>query len=530
MKTLVDAYLDHRFKWRPVDATFMGATGHDDRLPPIDAVCISAERAEIASLKQLSEQDTAAHPHDRALISAELEMENERLENRPRQANPAWLTGEAAFGIIVLLLPQSEPWRREAFSARLAAIPAFLEAGRALIGDRPTPAGWVARAQVEAKAMASFLRNDIKLHPAWSEEWAADADAAAGAFDTFQASILSLPDADPACGAAHLARVFSICHGLTITPDEAVARAEEAFDRCSAQLVDTGHAIDPTTPWQEQVAALSKIGPDQAADLVASYRHWDEAASAAAAEHGLVTPEYSYGLDYRALPPWFTTLAEKLYFLFYRSPPGLDPQAGSVYWVMPVKGGDFSPHSTAMIKAIHAVHHGSVGHHTQNARARASASRLGRIAATDCAMGLAFPAALTLVEGWACHVEDVLIEAPGFYTPTEVLLLKSFERRNAASVMVDVNLHMGRWSMVDAHRFYAEKAGYAPSRVASEVVRNTMFPGSRATYWLGVEGIRELRKRWTGNIQEFHDTLLSFGHVPLAWVEVAMAESGKIKP
>lgn len=528
MTDLLDAYLAHRFEWHPVDATFMGARGHDDRLPRLDADCIASERAEIAVLLELCAQDTAAHPHDRALIAAELALEDERLVSRPNQHNPAWLTGEAGFGIVSLLLPQSEPWRPEAIAARLAAIPEFLAAGRALIGERPVPKGWVARARAEAVALAAFLRGDIALHPVWFGNWAAAAEAAAHAFDNFATSLSSLSDADPACGAAHLARVFATCHGLRVTPEEALARAEGAFARCGEELVDMARAIDPDTSWQDQVAALSSIGPDRAEDVLDSYRHWDAAARDAAAAHGLVTPERDYALEYRVLPPWFAAIAGPLYFLFYRSPPGFDPKGGSVYWVMPAGTENLSAHSTAIVKTIHAVHHGSVGHHTQNARARGAAARLARVAATDCAMGLAFPAALTLVEGWACHVEDLLIEAPGFYTPAEVLLLKSFERRNAASVLVDVNLHSGTWSAAEAERFYAEEAGFAPARVAGEIIRNSMFPGSRATYWLGVEGIRTLRQRWTGSTQDFHDTLLSFGHVPLAWVEEAMEEAGQL--
>ncbi len=245
-----------------------------------------------------------------------------------------------------------------------------------------------------------------------------------------------------------------------------------------------------------------------------SYRDWDARTLAAAA--GLVTPECGYGLDYRQFPDWAVNVAESLYFLFYRSPPAMEAGSGSVYWVG--RTGDdpaayLAANNTAMVKTIHAVHHGSVGHHTQNARARAAASRLGRIAGTDCAMGLAFIGAGTLIEGWACYVEDLLIETDGFYTPTEVLLLKSFERRNAASVMVDVNIHTGAWSLEQAQKFYAEKAGFAPSRVAGEVVRNAMFPGSRLMYWLGVDGIRKLRSRWRGTTLDFHDNLLSYGHL-----------------
>jgi hypothetical protein len=527
MTALVDDYLAHRFKWRPVDATFMGADGHDHRLPPLGKNCIETELDEIRILRDWVARDTESHAHDRRMIAAELRVEQARLQTRPRQHNPAWATGEAGFGILSLLLPQSAPWRTEAIVARLNAIPTFLADAHAMIGDTPVPSGWVERAVSEAAAMALFLRDDIALHEAWNRVWEKPANAAAEAFDGFAAGLDGLPDADPACGSDHLALILHDLHDLPISAEEAMAAARASFARCGEELERMAQDIDPETSWQDQIAALSQIHPASAGAVRDCYRHWDAAARDAAEAHGLVTPEREYDLDYRELPPCFRRIAGPMYFLFYRSPPALNPGQGSVYWVMPAD--DLSAHNVAMVKAIHAGHHGSVGHHTQNARARAAGSRLGRIAATDCSMGLAFQGALTLVEGWACHVEDLLMEADGFYTPAETLLLKSFERRNAASVLVDLGLHSGAWSLAECERFYAEEAGFAPARVHGEVIRNAMFPASRATYWLGVEGIRALRKRWAGTTQEFHDTLLSFGHVPLRIVEDEMAAAGQLQ-
>lgn len=528
MSDLVDLYLAHRFKWRPVDATFMGDTDHDHRLPPVGEGCISEELGEIEVLLTKAKADAASHSHDRRMIIAELTLEKARLTTRPRHHNPAWYSGEAGFGVISLLLPQSAPWRREAIFHRIQKIPQFLKQGRFLIGDQPTPAGWVERATKECQALALFFQEDIRLHEAWETRWEAAAETAATALNRFAASLGTLQDADPACGEEHLEKVFKIGHALDITCDDAVAQAKAAFLRCEDELAEMARVIDPAKSWQDQIAALAEIHPASAEEVVDSYRYWDTTARDAAAAHKLVTPERDYGLEYRELPECFTRIASAMYFLFYRSPPGLNPGNGSVYWIMPSKGGDLAGHNTAMVKAIHAVHHGSVGHHTQNARARAAESRLGRIAATDCAMGLAMPGALTLVEGWACHVEDLLMEAPGFYTVAEKLFLKSLERRNAASVLVDINLHRKHWSLQQAERFYAEEAGFAPTRVHSEVVRNSMFPGSRATYWLGVEGIRMLRRQWKGTALEFHDELLRYGHVPLSFVKEAMEENGKI--
>jgi len=450
---------------------------------------------------------------------------------RPRLANPAWLSGEAAFAVISLLLPQTAPVRPDALRTRLAAIPAFLADGAAAIAGTPTPAGWVQRARREAQAMAVFLRQDIALHDDYSPDWDNARNDAAAAFESFAATIADFPDADPACGEEFLALTMKRQHGLDLSPAEAVEQARAAFDRMGEELVSMASAIDKDRSWQDIVAGLSKIGPASVDEAFASYRAIDRDARAAAA--GLVTPAVEYELDYRWMSPCFRRISQSLYFLFYRSPPGLDAGQGSVYWITP-PGDDeaafLAANNTATVKTIHSVHHGGVGHHTQNARARAAQSRLARIAGTDCALGLAFLGAGTLIEGWACYVEDLLMEAPGFYSPEEEILLKQYERRNAASVLVDINLHLGRWTQEQAVAFYRDEAGFAPSRVEGEVVRNSMLPGSRLMYWLGVEGIKTLRRRWKSDTLSFHDTLLSYGHVPLAWIAEEMDRAGQLNP
>ncbi|OEO28882.1 hypothetical protein VW23_028020 [Devosia insulae DS-56] len=533
--SLVDDFLSHHWTWRPVDATFMGDKAHDALLPPVGDDVIDEERRSIAALRERL-QDTAipddiGNRLDRRMMLAELAVQDMAAAERSRLRNPAWYSGEAAFAVISLLLPQSAPVRHDALIARLGAIPGFLHAAAGGLARRPTPAGWVNRARREAAAMAEFLAGDIKLHEEFADDWASPALAAAAAFTDFATAIAGLPDADPACGEVYLARLFETQHGLSIRPASAVDLAEASFERLGAELEDMAAAVDPNRTWEEIIAGLSAEHPGDAEAVIDSYMHWD--VQAVVDGHRLVTPAQEYDLDYRWMAPCFRKVSQSLYFLFYRSPPGLKPGEGSVYWVTP-PGENIetflASNNRATVKTIHSVHHGSVGHHTQNTRARASESRLARIAGTDCALGLAFLGSITLIEGWACYVEDLLMEAPGFYSPAEVLLLKQYERRNAASVLVDVRLHTGEWSMEEAMAFYRDKAGFAPARVEAEVVRNSMMPGSRAMYWLGVEGIRALRRRWKGDTLSFHDTLLSFGHVPLAWIGEEMHRAGLLNP
>ena len=535
---IVDAFLAHHWTWRPVDATFMGDQAHDSKLPPAHSQTLKEELAGIAALEKrlgnMTEPKELGDRLDYRLMRSELAIQKAAATSRPRLANPAWYSGEAAFSIISLLLPQSLPIRNDALLARMNGIADFLSAATDRLAKNPTPAGWVKRAQKEAVAMAGFLRSDLKFHEAYGEDWDEPAEAAAVAFDQFAERIGALPDADPACGEEYLTLLLSQVHGLKISPRDAVELAQAAFDRMSKELVEMGKILDPDKSWQDQLAALSATHPATVDETFDSYTLWDVRALVDGAELLDPTPAQEYDLDYRWMAPCFERISQSLYFLFYRSPPALNPGIGSVYWVNP-PGEDeeafLRANNTATVKTIHSVHHGSVGHHSQNARARVAESRLARIAGTDCALGLAFLGSGTLIEGWACYVEDLLMEAHGFYTPTEIMLLKQYERRNAASVLVDIRLHLGDWSLEEAMAFYRDQAGFAPARVEGEVVRNSMLPGSRMMYWFGVEGIKALRKRWADDdVGAFHDTLLSYGHVPLAWVAEEMERAGLLNP
>ena len=527
------AFLDHHLDFHPVDATFMGVRDRDHLLPRCDRAAASDERRALSALGarvEAAPQDSVGERLDRWVAAGEIACAEAALDTRPRFANPAWFTGEAAFSMVSLLLPQSLPHGCDGMAARLAALPDFLSDGRArLMEAGAAPAGWVARARREAAAMAGFLDASLHLHEAWRAEWAAPAGSAAAALRRFATGLDGLEDRDAAAGHQALALINARLHGMRETPEALAASAEAAFDRLGEELEADAARIDPGRSAPEILDDLALLHPPY--DAVAQrYRDWHEAASRAAA--GLVTPEHDYGLEYRVLSDPFRQLAGELYFLSYRSPSAFSPGQGSVYWLA-TPGEDRQAYlrgqSDATIKLIHAVHHGSIGHHTHNARARQAHSLLGRVAGTDCASGIAFLSGGMAVEGWACHAEDLLMEAPGFYTPEERLLLKQYERRNAASVLVDVRLHLGEWSQAEAARFYREEAGFAPQRVEAEVVRNSMFPGSRLMYWSGVEAIRALRRRWTGGTQDFHDTLLSYGHVPIPAIEAEMAREALIR-
>ncbi len=518
---LVSDFLRVHWEYNPVDASFAGVAAYDGALPPAGAGAAARENAELRALA--TRLDAVHVPGDAGArldarhVRARIAHQTAANASRPRQANPAWYSGEAAFGIVSLLLPSAVERDPGALVARLTALPDFLADGAAQLADSAVPSDWVTRARTELSALRRFLENP--LPPAAQRPPSQTTlNGARTALARFADALDALPAADPACGRDFLAVLMRDVHGLGQSPEELERDAQRAFDQTLAALSEAAARIDPARTWREQLAAASTVGPSPE-DVLPSYRQWHARALRDAAE--LVTPASDYGLEFAYLPGWARELAGDTYFLFYRSPPERAPGSGSTYWVAPAASDAEATrraHNTAAVKLVHAVHHGSIGHHTQNARARTSPSRIARMAGTDCASGIALLSAGTLVEGWACYAEDLLAEVPGFYTPAERLQLDYFELRNIACCLADLRLHAGRWDLEAMRRFYRDEVDFASARIWSETTRNSIFPASRLMYWTGSRRIKELRAASRLSAKDFHDALLGFGSVPVAWI------------
>lgn len=524
LQALLERFLKLYTEFRPVDATFMGLDGHDHRLPPADAGAIQREGLALEELRQESDKlppgSSSLERLETQMLQAQIRLAIRELQQRPRHHNPAWFTGEAAFGLISLLLPSDPPRNPEDLRQRLGAIPDFLKSGQQWLANRAIPADWVQRARLECSALGRLLDQGLRLHRFWSEQLERPTQSAIQAIRSFAAGLESHPQANPACGEEYLEFLMREAHGLPLGPQEAEALALEGFQRYRNELAAMAAQLDPSRDWREQLAALENEHP-ALEDVIPTYQRWNQRALEQADAAGLVTPARDYSLSFQILPEWARGVAGDLYFLFYRSPPAGRASRGSAYWVFPpgdnvnayLRGQNF-----ATIKITHVVHHGSIGHHTQNARARASQVRLGRLAGTDCAAGIAMLSGGTTIEGWACYVQDLMLEAENFYTPRERLVLKHAELRNAAMCLGDLRLHRGVWNLEQMRAFYREEVGIAAGRAWSETTRNSLYPATRLMYWLGTQAIRDLREKLGGEPRAFHDQLLEFGSVPVAWV------------
>lgn len=543
----LDDFLAAYYRHHPVHATFIGVHDYDDQLPDL------SERGAgdtLASMETLQQRLRRLPPEplneiellDRKLAEGFLQiLQWEFTSDHFHRGNPALYTGEAVFGIISLFLTAFAPLaeRITAAVARLEKVPGLLAQAKANV--RAAPPAWTERAIRECVGAQLFLGEGIDRLIA-EEGWMDPglrraADHAAGAFAEYQhhleTELRRHPTDGYACGEPALVLMMRQGHFLDIDPDEVVRYAEDELTRAEAHL--TQHAADfGARTWREALAQLADLHPP-AERYYARYSELWEACRAIAQAHELLTwPDFP--IRYIPRPAWARQAAPYLYFLFYRAPAAFNRPPVHLYLVTPIEPSMppeeqeklLRAHHDSVIKLNHVVHHGAIGHHVQNWYAYQAASRIGQIAAVDCASRIAMLCGGTMAEGWACYATYLMGEV-GFLTPLEMYAEYQTRLRMCARAIVDVRLHQGRFSLDDATAFYEQRAGMGPDAAYQEAVRNSMFPGTAMMYLMGTDRIiqlrREMAQRW-GNafsLRRFHDRFLSYGSVPVTLIAQEMA-------
>jgi Bacterial protein of unknown function (DUF885) len=536
----LDRFFDSYYRHRPVNATFIGFHDHDHRLPRRSDAAVEALVQEMASLRAelgsfREEELSPIEKLDSRLALGFLDIETWELESGYfHRRNPAWYTGECVFGIFSLLLREFAPLpeRLQCARSRLAEIPRLLDEGRENVRQARRP--WIERAIRECESALSFFDEGI-AHVPGSEELGKSSAPARAAFVGFRErleSLLDRPSTDVSAGEEAFSLLLRQGHALDEDAESIAARAvEELSERLDA--LETGARSFGARGFRDALALLEDERPLRDG-YYRRYREVWERSRALALEQALVSwPDYP--VEYVAQPRWARTSAPGLYFLFYRSPAPLDPIRPVDYLVTPLEPETSAEEAERILRATndsviklnHVVHHGGLGHHIQNWHAREAPSRVGRIAAVDCASRIAMLCGGTMAEGWASYATDVMNEA-GFLTPLEAYAEHHAHARSAARAIVDVELHCGRMSFDEAVRFYQEKTSMGERAARSEATKNSMFPGAAVIYFVGsglIHGLRRELERRDGaafDLRGFHDRFLAHGSIPVSLAAASM--------
>ena len=542
----LDDFFAAYYRRRPVNATFTGIHEHDACLPDLSERAVGDTVAEMQDLlrraRALAPDPFGSVPSiDRALAMGFLEIQTwEYGSTHFHRGNPCFYTGEAIFGVMSLFLTRSAPPadRTTEATTRMKAIPGLLAQAKGNV--REAPLAWTERAVRECTGAIAFLTGGVDVlvrdQLAGTPALAKAAREAAAAFEDLRSHLTNeLMRHDTgrySCGAEAFALLLRRGHFLERDADEIARWAEDEMRDAEADL--EAHAAEAgATTWRGALALLADHHPSAAG----YYRRFDEVRDECRAEverHRLIT-WVDRPVRFVPQPAWAREAAPYLYFLPYRSPPSFGAPAQHDYLVAPIDaatppdraGRILREQNDSVIKLNHVVHHGSVGHHFQNWHASSAASRIGRVAAVDCASRLAFFCAGTMAEGWATYATQLLADTD-LLSPLERMSARHGRLRAAARAFVDVRLHEGRLSLGDAARLYEERVGMSAAAARSEAVKNSMFPGAGLIYLAGSDLIRRLRDRVAVQqgsafeLRTFHDRLLKQGSLPIALITPEM--------
>lgn len=556
MSDVLDRFFEHYYKRRPVNATFTGIREYDWALPDWSDVGLWSLDAEMHALRA---ELLAAHPAaatddarvlrddvdalDAKLAVAFLDIQiAENASGHGVRGNPALWSGEAVFSIASLMMRDLESSAdiEGAVTARCGGLIPLLAEARDVMRDAPIPAEWVAKALRDCEGAEQLLTKGID---AWLIGRGPDPETANGvrlmagaAREAFRAYAAWLHTRKPtrastmSCGAAMYDLLLSQGHQCTQSRTELLAEARAAFAVEKVKLAELAASVAGS--WENAQAQMADDHPSAENYFKAFEETWARC-HARALEADVVTWA-DWPIRYVPFPAATRDAAPYLYYLFYRSPAPFSRYTVYDYVVPPLpddaaaREKHLRAWNQSVITLNHVVHHGAIGHHVQNWHAyHRATSRIGKIAAVDCANRVGMFCAGTMAEGWACYATE-LMEELDFLTPLERVSEQHSRIRFLARAIVDIELHQGTMTVDECVAFYRDEVGMSADVARAETTKNGMFPCTAIMYWLGTQGILDLRRDLQArhgaafSLKTFHDTLLGYGSIPVPLVSRLM--------
>jgi len=518
---LVDSYLDLRWNLDPVAASAAGLTAYDHRLGAHGEDEIQRYVAALKSLTgamEEAESDGLEHEIDRTALLDQARFTIHWLEReRAHVRNPTFWTSHVLEGLYQLLVLQDRPWehRARAAASRVRAVPGYLQQGKATLSECPCV---FVETCLDVVARGGSLIGEIRreLAPPDDETFLEDCDAATSALHEFGAylreELLNEGNNDFAIGEQAFNFRLHYQHALRNTAPELWRYGLALVEEVEAELAQAAERIDPGVPWQDVADRLRSEHPS-GSELVGAYAHQMDRARRFVEERGIVSiPEGP--LHVIATPAFLRPLIP---FAAYHPPGAFSPDRTGWFYVTPPEPG-IDPHHEERVLRDHceydlastALHEGYPGHHLQFLTAQRHERAVRRVVDTP----------LT-VEGWALYCEEMMAEE-GFYSgPEELLFQKIALLWRALRVVLDVGLHTRGMGFEEAVAQMMERVQVDRSHAEAEVRRYCAEPAYQLCYAVGRREIRSLREAYRAaqgadySLRAFHDTLLSYGGLPV---------------
>jgi uncharacterized protein (DUF885 family) len=546
---LADAYLDGAAALNPIEATFVGIAGHDDRLPdftpdwwhsvaeqrrgtlaaldaatPVD----STDRVTVAALREdltVREELRAAGWEESSLdvIASPVQLIRDVFDLTPVETVDDWAT--------VATRLRAVPTAVDGYieSLRFAASHGHVRARRQIeacanqCADNVGPEGFFARfaaqaAPADGADLPGALRTDLR----------AGAEGAAAAYDRLAAflrdELLPQGAANDACGRDLYTLCSRACVGSRIDLEETYEWGQQELARITREMAETAERIKPGATVDEAVAYLDESGSHTLEGTDALQRWMQEtsdAAIAALADVHFDIPEPIRRLECRIAPT-------QQGGIYYTGPSeDLVTRPGRMWWSVPRGITEFS----TWRERTTVYHEGVPGHHLQVAQTayrRAILNRWRRIGSWISGHG----------EGWALYAERLMADLGFLNDPADYLGMLDGQSMRAARVVLDIGVHCGlpapaevgggAWTYDKAWQFLSAHANLAEGFRRFELDRYLGWPGQAPSYkvgerlWLQMRDEARAREGDAFDLKSFHRRALDIGSVGLDVLRAAV--------
>jgi uncharacterized protein (DUF885 family) len=538
-----DGFFEAHARAHPEDGSTLGLREHAPRLGD------PSREAAMEELGQLRATLAAAGSFEPSTLDGDLRLDLDAVLRAARH-HARWIERDAdASNLELAMLPNGavqhallhveEEEHAEAVASRTEAVPEFLgrhaenlrrgaREGRTPDRDvvdafveRVLPGAASAMGSVAGGVVARAALAGVTLQSSLTARLASAGNAARAAYRAFAeviateiAPVARAGDVHVCLGEAETAFRLRETMGLESSIDELLALAERSLAQAHAALVEharaAGHAhVKSAADARDVVMAVLAPKPATVDDAVALYRGHLDGATRFVEERALVPVPEGLALELQPLPPG---VADGTVLTNWPAPL-LDARGKGHALYAP----DANEHPVVQTKNL-AVHEGIPGHYLQSACwQRGTPSPVRFLGVTDdVAMSRSYFGTMLSVEGWAVHMEQLLL-AEGFYDAGPERIFFAFcDAIRAMRVLLDLGLHARGMDEEEALRMITRATLMPESWARNQVLRSRRIPLQSLTYLVGSTEIASLRAGAARELDtlSFHRALLDLGPVP----------------
>jgi len=207
------------------------------------------------------------------------------------------------------------------------------------------------------------------------------------------------------------------------------------------------------------------------------------------------------------------------------SPGPYDKQGDTYYNVTPLTNYNdedaesyLREYNNYMLQILN-IHEAIPGHYTQLVHANKSPSMVKSILGNG-----------TMIEGWACYAERMMLEEGyGNNEPEMWLMYYKWLLRIINNTIIDYSIHNLEMSDKAVMRLLIDGAYQEKAEAEGKLKRAKLTQVQLCSYYTGLSEILDLRKLYmnssNANLREFHDAFLSYGSAPVKEIKKLMMKN-----